>query len=207
MFQSLPGRAILDVGAYHGDYALLAKATNPSAVVSAFEPDVSAFRALSSFCEVKGIEVVHAAVANKEGIVHFGEHCGGQFSKIIEPGENQTDGQFKSYEVPQITLDAWCSRRGVAPALMKIDVEGAEPLVLEGAKNSLTQHRPSIICEVLTDAAGQSVMSVLPEFYQFYYINELGGCSRSSVIRRRCFRNRNWLLLPKDAKCKPDGCS
>lgn len=83
---------------------------------------------------------------------------------------------------------------------MKIDVEGAETLVLKGAEDSLQRHKPWIICEILNDSAGTAVMLALPEFYEYYYINELGAFVRSSQIKRRKFRDRNWLLLPREAE-------
>jgi len=191
------GGVILDIGAYHGEYALSAKAANPAAIVCAFEPDATAFEALSAACKSTDVEAIPAAVGDKEQMVCFGEHRGGQFSGIMSPYTRSLNGEFRSYEVRQIALDAWCSEREYVPGLLKIDVEGAESLVLNGATGLIRRHGPPIICEVLTDAAGESVMEALPEFYRYYQINELGGLKGSDSIRRLSFRNRNWLLLPE----------
>ena len=46
------------------------------------------------------------------------------------------------------TLDNVCKQRGLVPTVMKIDVEGAELMVIEGALDTLKQ-RPIILMELL----------------------------------------------------------
>jgi len=45
------------------------------------------------------------------------------------------------------TLDEFCKRRACAPGLIKIDVEGADPLVLQGAEKLMEKERPIFIVE------------------------------------------------------------
>ena len=49
-----------------------------------------------------------------------------------------------SSNIPQTTLDDFVSRTGIVPRGISIDVEGAELLVLRGAKQVLLQHHPMI---------------------------------------------------------------
>src|SRR4029453_14763577 len=42
------GTTILDIGAYHGDFALLARSKNPRASVAAFEPSPASFKVLET---------------------------------------------------------------------------------------------------------------------------------------------------------------
>jgi FkbM family methyltransferase len=51
-------------------------------------------------------------------------------------------------DVPCTTLDSFVRSSGVIPDVVKIDVEGAELLVLEGAKRLLAVHRPVLIIGV-----------------------------------------------------------
>ena len=194
------GKAILDIGAYHGDYAALARSVNPLATIAAFEPNRASLEVLETTCRSLGIEVCDMALGDREGCCQFREATSGPMSRVLDARIPLRLAGSQVRDVRQTTVDAWCHSRGVTPALMKIDVEGGEPLVLRGAAKSLAQHKPCIICEVLTDAAGVAVMSVLPERYRFYYIDELGSVAESFVIRRRQFRNRNWLLLPPEAE-------
>jgi len=60
--------------------------------------------------------------------------------QLAEPADELT--------IPSVTLDGFCSRQGLRPDLMKIDVEGAELHVLRGARNVLADSRPLIYCEI-----------------------------------------------------------
>ncbi len=47
------------------------------------------------------------------------------------------------------------------PDFLKIDVEGAEDVVLEGARRTLEAYRPTLLCEVHSTEVGYSVWSIL----------------------------------------------
>ena len=47
-------------------------------------------------------------------------------------------------EVRTVRLDDYCAEHGLAPAAVKIDVEGAELAVLAGARETLARHRPVV---------------------------------------------------------------
>jgi hypothetical protein len=51
-------------------------------------------------------------------------------------------------DVACTTLDSFVSASGVIPDVVKIDVEGAELLVLEGARRVLEAHHPALILGV-----------------------------------------------------------
>lgn len=51
-------------------------------------------------------------------------------------------------EVPTETLDAYCERRQIATAFLKIDVEGNELSIFEGGKNTLQKYQPKILVEI-----------------------------------------------------------
>ena len=60
-------------------------------------------------------------------------------------------GASREIDVPLTTLDNWMSDRPDLvrrPALLKIDVEGAEAQVLQGARRYIEERQPPIICEV-----------------------------------------------------------
>ena len=64
------------------------------------------------------------------------------------------------------TLDGVLAKLDVQPSqvrLIKMDVEGHELSVLEGARETLSRHKPDILCEVLTSEAGAPVLSFLKE--------------------------------------------
>jgi hypothetical protein len=51
-------------------------------------------------------------------------------------------------DMPSVTLDTFCTARHFTPAVIKVDVEGAELLVLQGARKLLMTAAPAILCEI-----------------------------------------------------------
>jgi FkbM family methyltransferase len=51
-------------------------------------------------------------------------------------------------EVDTIDLDTFTERHNIYPNLIKIDVEGAEFLVLEGARRCIERHKPLLVIEI-----------------------------------------------------------
>jgi FkbM family methyltransferase len=66
-------------------------------------------------------------------------------------GDIQTESAFSVIterpDIPAITIDDYVRQTGVRPTVLLIDVEGAESLVLEGAKH-LLQHLPTIFISI-----------------------------------------------------------
>lgn len=55
-------------------------------------------------------------------------------------------------EVPMIAPDSYVAERKISRIdVMKIDVEGWERFVLQGAKESIGKYRPVIICEISSE--------------------------------------------------------
>ena len=74
-----------------------------------------------------------------------------------------------------ITLDDYCTVNKLVPDLIKIDVEGAEYLVLNGSRNTLTKSSPEIFLSVHPKQLARQglTMDVFKEFvhsfgYQWY---------------------------------------
>ena len=192
-----PGTAILDIGAFHGEFSLAARAVNPAARVYAFEPNPSSLESLRLACVSRNIEIVAAAVAEQDGVVRFA--CDSAQSHIVAE-----DDAFRSSSTAQeethvaaVALDSWAAELGVVPSLIKIDVEGAEAGIFRGAIDLLLETQPIILCEVLSDVAGDSVMTALPRGYRYWHIDENSGASERSRITRKKWRNHNWVLVPE----------
>jgi FkbM family methyltransferase len=121
-----PDDLFVDVGANVGSYSVLAGAAAGSDVI-AFEPG-EAFPWLVRNFELNGLRTArarHVAVGSTSGRVAF--TVGADTMNRIDPAGAAT--------VPLTTLNAACPER--APTLIKIDVEGFEADVLEGAGSLL----------------------------------------------------------------------
>lgn len=131
-----PGMTMLDVGAHVGCHALLAaRLVGPEGKVYAFEASPDNFALLRKNVELNGyrnIALVPKAVAEKTGTVTF--HLspeGNDRNSIYE--SSRSSGQGRSLQVPTVSLDDFLEQEGWPKVdFVKIDVEGAEPLVFQG---------------------------------------------------------------------------
>ena len=63
------------------------------------------------------------------------------------------------------TLDQYCETHGISPDWIKIDAEGAEPLIVQGMQRLIGKQHPSVILEfhsrALTDAERREAWSAI----------------------------------------------
>lgn len=144
----------VDIGANVGFYTLgLAKRACRGAVHS-FEPvpvnyHVLALNVLSN--NLPNVVVNHCAVGDTDGEVEFCVAQDGAFSSLVDTGRKAIVATLKTRI---IKLDSYCSEHNLPRVdILKVDVEGAEPLVLRGASGLLTdrERRPRLIMLELFD--------------------------------------------------------
>jgi len=96
-------------------------------------------------------------------------------------------GNVARFETPQqtradaVSLDRYCLERGVFPTVVKIDVEGAELAVLQGAPRLLRQSRPDLLVEVASEEANKrQVWEILVrEGYRCFHVDHLARQRRA----------------------------
>jgi len=140
--KNLHGGVTFDIGANVGYYARLMASSADH--VYAFEPDPDNFRILEENCkQYPNITPFHLAVCDRVGTADFFKvtHSAMRHSLIDE-------GNTEKLSVPCTSLDAFIKERGITGvSLMKIDVEGAEPLVFAGMRELLAKEHPIVIYE------------------------------------------------------------
>ena len=146
-----PGDVVLDVGANVGFIAVIAaKLVGPAGRVVAFEPVPANARLVRRNARLNGLsrlEVVETAVGDRCGTARLvlARLSGGS----ALAGTDLPPDACGEIEVPLTTLDAWHAREpATRPALVKIDVEGAELAVLRGAVGLLAAAGPWLCVEV-----------------------------------------------------------
>jgi len=127
-----PGIVALDVGANVGAYALvMGRWVGREGRVFALEPAPEAFHGLARHVALNGLDgvvtPVRIAAAGRGGTATLAVDGASGANRLGAGGER----------VETITLDDFCARENVAPALIKIDVEGAELEVLRGARETI----------------------------------------------------------------------
>jgi FkbM family methyltransferase len=146
-----PGDTVFDVGGHHGLMALVSSvATGPRGTVVTFEPNPYARRQLQAHLainEARNVVVEAMALSDRDDHVSFYVQTGHVTwnSTIVE--KFATWNSRESLVVRTVPLDDYVTRSRRVPNVIKIDVEGSEFLVLEGARNTLREHRPVLIME------------------------------------------------------------
>lgn len=144
-------RVAVDGGAASGDWTRAFKAIYPEAQVVCVEPRddaQAALRALAS--QLKGIHIAQTLLGATEGTVEF--HVNKEQSSILGDfaASAGVAGARSSGAVttPATTLDALVRRLGLAdPDLIKLDLQGAELMALDGATRCL-QSAQAVLLEV-----------------------------------------------------------
>ena len=142
----------LDVGANVGIWTvLLAKHHNVHKVI-AFEPSPSNLSYLRHNIQMNAVEdkvqIVEAAVSDKAGVAYFTNEGNGATMRLTENG---------SFSVSTVLIDEAVGSEKVG--LIKIDVEGFEPAVLDGSWKTIERCFPYLYIEYSlsqTRAAGKS---------------------------------------------------
>jgi FkbM family methyltransferase len=193
-------RLVLDVGAYTGVFSLLAACVSPEARVHAFEvvPEVAeAARENVAANGLSGRVTVHAAGVGEPGsTVTIGSGAGGS----ALPDFYSTRLHFTGGEPVDVrSLDAIVTEIDLPPpAVVKIDVEGTEDVVLAHAQSFLASHQPDILCEILLASNSAAVQAALaPHAYRFYRVERQALSPQSQLVPSREFRD--WLFTPKSS--------
>jgi FkbM family methyltransferase len=170
-----PGDTVWDIGANVGLFSRAAAyCAGSSGKVIAIEADmwlVSLLRRTSAAVDPSAapIEVLPVAIFDQCGIASFNIAKRGRASNFLasEAGQSQTGGIRETVQVMTISLD-WLLQQGSRPAVVKVDVEGAELDVFRGAERLLSDVRPVILCEV-QDAARDGITALFKRHrYDFY---------------------------------------
>lgn len=127
------------------------------------------------------ISVLPCAISDKNGMVSFLIANRGRASNTLETvgGRSQTGGFRNKVCVPTLTLDTLLEFLDPLTSV-KIDVEGAENLVLKGAKKLLSDIRPYIYIEVGKDTNNE-VTSILIENDYCLFNGFKSNCKRVAI--------------------------
>jgi FkbM family methyltransferase len=164
-----PGATFVDVGAHIGICALRAKAiVGPNGRVVAVEPHPDMQRALRENIKASGADVIVAPFACADNEMTLALYTGSQSnsgSSSLSKANACTWGAMGAvHQVLAKTLDSILQQAGIDRVdVLKIDVEGAELAVLQGARGTLARNRPVLMLEldeILLREMGASIEAV-----------------------------------------------
>lgn len=139
-----------DIGANRGIYSKVL--AQKFCHVYAFEPfETNIATILQDTQDIPNLTVVGAAISRKTGPVRLyineSNSGGHSISPKIAKAEKYGHRKNNHIEVDGITIDDFCKMHGVWPGFIKMDIEGAENFVWDGAGVLLEQIRPRIVLE------------------------------------------------------------
>lgn len=137
-------KSIIDVGASVGDSALLFSDYTTEKVYS-FEPTATMYNFLKKALElnnIKNVVPIQQGLSNCEGEMEI--YSAGARSSITD--FNYSDSELEKIQLT--TLDKFVEENNLNVGLIKVDIEGAEQLFLEGAKNTIQNQKPALIISI-----------------------------------------------------------
>ena len=145
------GDTVFDVGANKGGYlACLAKLVGKRGKVFAFEPLPHLAARLKTACaklKWRQVEVRAAAASDKDGTAVLTTPSGDRHWESSLERNDSPDA--KKREVSTVRLDGYLGQlEGQRLTAMKIDVEGHESSVIEGASELVITKKPMLLVEV-----------------------------------------------------------
>lgn len=198
-----PGDRFLDIGAHYGYFTLLAaEIVGERGKVLSFEPSGKSFHLLKeNTTAAANISILNKAVSNVKGILSFYE-----FENLYSEYSSADVSQFENeawfqaarpqkVEVEALTIDHVTRDKSFIPTIIKIDVEGAENLVIEGATDFLKNNSPMLVMEYLepkrkNDTHKQALTLLLNLGYQPHLIMEDGATTLVSDIDNYLVSNK-----------------
>lgn len=124
------GGTFFDVGANIGAYTLIASEISGATVVS-MEPHPQTFAALTDNVRLNSrhnVTCLQVVVSNREGTIALTDGLESSLNHVLRNGEHAPG----AIEVRSQRLETICESTHVLPDIVKIDVEGHEPAVLDG---------------------------------------------------------------------------
>jgi FkbM family methyltransferase len=161
------GNLFVDIGAHIGTWAL--RATRSFQKVIAFEPNPKTnmiLRTNVKLNKLANIMVIEAAISNTTGEI-----------PVASGSRNEKKAEFR---VPIRTLDSY----KLTPSLVKIDTEGNELHVLQGAQETLKQ-KPQLVIETHSQESVGRIQALLKSYE--YSIREIRRQNRFNQLQ-------SWLL-------------
>jgi FkbM family methyltransferase len=190
----------IDVGANQGLFTLIATARNPELRVHAFEPNPNVTKLIRGHVSANNLEnrvtVYSDVVADQTGEIEFrvprSPNAGNGALAVLS---GLCDADADTVSCPAVRLDDVLASEWVD--VIKIDVEGAEGRVIEGAQQTLRRTKAVIVLEVLEPhdyAYAERLLSDLG--YHFYHLSGAGPVASQAFVPDLNREYRNYLCLP-----------
>lgn len=190
-----PKDVLVDVGANYGDYTdFFRKQLDGNGKIYSIELHPETFTRLKNkFEEFENIKVLNFAVCNNTGEVEYFAGKDAWTNNII--GHDMSFNKNASLgKIQSIRLDELLENEKKIK-LIKIDVEGAEKLVLQGMKNIIHKVE-NILVECHLDEEWEQIRNIILYEYNFDCTNIISGESITNNSKRpyQCFCKKKFII-------------
>lgn len=143
------GNIVADIGAFIGDTSLyFGRKIGSDGRVYAFEISEKSIEVGKHNMKMNGIDnvvFINKAVSDRVGKVRFNQNNNNSMNCISDLAISYNGQSFG--EVDTISIDEYFLKNGIKVDFIKADIEGAEMLMLQGAKQTLMSYKPVLaIC-------------------------------------------------------------
>ena len=192
------GNKVIDVGANIGHVtAVCSSCVGPEGAIHSFEPSTVTFDYIKQLSkQLPQIKAWQLAVSNKSGSVFFLDETMSDRSHISN--EDCPD----SYKVKSVTLDAWANKNHINQIdFIKVDAEGFDYEVIQGASNLIKTYNPIIEFEAFSLDTVRQIENLLLEqcpttIYTTYRVH---NSYPISAISKSVMTN-NYFAIPHSRK-------
>lgn len=173
---SRPGMVAFDIGANIGSFSLLiAKYANPGSRVIALEPNPGQFAKLMRNLELnpslsKSVQPLAIAVGASSGYATLHIPSAAKFNQGNSSLISIPEEGFDKIEVEVIAIDDYMKRNEIGRLdLIKLDAQGMELAVVEGAIGTIRNYRPAILMDNSLDHDGEEFWKLRGRLLEFGY--------------------------------------
>jgi FkbM family methyltransferase len=191
------GDTVIEAGANIGSETIILSRLVGKGHVYGFEPNPYTFERLKinkTINELTNADVYDYALGEKDSTIHFNIYPKG-FCNAGMSSKYESTPKTKKIEVTQRTLDSFVREKNIAKVdFIKMDIQGAEMDLIQGAANTIAQHKPIIFTEALEiyNNTKQLYETLKGYGYSVYYIEDNHTAIMASAAD---VKDGNWLAI------------
>jgi FkbM family methyltransferase len=139
-------KLLFDVGSASGIFSQIFCTLGNEKKAIAYEPSQKMNQVAKKLFDLNNcrdrVELNECAIGKEDGYIQLSQENNG-FMQVVT-----TANSVATNQVCQVKIDSECDRLGIYPDIIKIDIEGYELEALLGAKETLSQYKPTIFLEL-----------------------------------------------------------
>lgn len=148
-------QSLFDIGAHYGESAQRILEVLPNAKIDCFEPTPDSFgRLVDSFGKSSNVSAHQIALSDSNGKAIFNLSQNEQTNSLLDSEQQLPEmvvsamSPLGQIEVETVRLDDWVDRNPrLGPIAAKVDVQGAELMLLKGGEKVFREKVEFVLCE------------------------------------------------------------